>query len=55
VEKGDAMNLKRYSDEQNAFALRQTENGIAVDEVCRKLGVSEATFYRWKKQLRCVC
>ena len=43
------MKRKRYSDEQIAFALRQTENGIAVEEVCRKLGVSEA-FYRWKKQ-----
>lgn len=30
--------------------MRQTENGTTVEEVCRKLGVSEATFYRWKKQ-----
>ena len=44
------MKRKRYSDEQIAFALRQAENGILVEEVCRKLGVSEATFYRWKKQ-----
>ena len=44
------MKRKRYSDEQIAFAFRQTENGITVDEVCRKLGVFEATFYRWKKQ-----
>jgi putative transposase len=44
------MKRERYSDEQIAFALRQTENGIAVDEACRTLGVSEATFYRWKKQ-----
>jgi putative transposase len=44
------MKRKRYSDEQIAFALRQTENGTTVEEVCRKLGVSEATFYRWKKQ-----
>jgi putative transposase len=44
------MKRKRYSDEQIAFALRQTENGTMVEEVCRKLGVSEATFYRWKKQ-----
>jgi putative transposase len=44
------MKHKRYSNEQIAFALRQTETGITVDEVCRKLGVSEATFYRWKKQ-----
>ncbi len=44
------MKRKRYSDEQIAFALRQAENGTLVDEICRKLGVSEATFYRWKKQ-----
>jgi len=44
------MKRKRYGDEQIAFALRQAENGTAVEEVCRKLGVSEATFYRWKKQ-----
>jgi putative transposase len=44
------MKRKRYSDEQIAFARRQAENGTLVEEVCRKLGVSEATFYRWKKQ-----
>lgn len=44
------MKRKRYSDEQVAFALRQAENGTTVEEVCRKLGVSEATFYRWKQQ-----
>lgn len=43
------MKRKRYSDEQVAFALHQAENGITVEEICRKLGVSEATFYRWKK------
>src|ERR1700712_5545361 len=44
------MKWKRYSDEQIAFALRQADSGTAVEEICRKLGVSEATFYRWKKQ-----
>jgi len=44
------MKRKRYSNEQIAFALRQAENGTTVEEVCRKLGVSEATFYRWKQQ-----
>ncbi len=43
------MKRKRYSDEQIAFALRQAEGGTAVEEICRKLGVAEATFYRWKK------
>ena len=44
------MKRKRYGDEQIAFALRQAEGGTAVDEICRRMGVSEATFYRWKKQ-----
>ena len=44
------MKRKRYSDEQIAFALWQADGGTAVEEICRKLGVSEATFYRWKKQ-----
>lgn len=43
------MPRKRFSDEQIAFALRQAEAGTAVGEICRKLGVSEPTFYRWKK------
>ncbi len=42
------MKQKRYTDEQIAFALRQAESGTAVAEICRKLGVSEPTFYRWK-------
>jgi putative transposase len=44
------MKQKRYTDEQIAFALRQAESGTAVAEICRKLGVSEPTFYRWKEQ-----
>jgi putative transposase len=44
------MKRKLYTDEQVAFALRQAEAGTAVAEVCRKMGVSEATFFRWKKR-----
>ena len=44
------MPRKRFTHEQIAFALRQAENGATVEEVCRKMGVSEPTFYRWKKQ-----
>ena len=44
------MKRQRYSDEQIAFALRQAENGTLVEEICRELGASGATFYRWKKQ-----
>ena len=44
------MKRKRFTEEQIAFALRQAESGTAVEEVCRKMGISEPTFYRWKKQ-----
>jgi putative transposase len=39
-----------YSEEQIAVALKQAELGTAVAEVCRKMGVSEATFFRWKQK-----
>jgi putative transposase len=39
----------RFTDQQVAFALQQAEGGTPVEEVCRKLGVSQATFFRWKK------
>lgn len=44
------MKKSRFSEEQIAFALRQSESGTPVEEVCRKLGVTQATFYRWKKK-----
>lgn len=44
------MKKSRFSEEQIAFALRQAEGGTPVREICRKMGVSEQTFYRWKKK-----
>ena len=44
------MEEKRYSEEQIAFALRQADSGVAVAEICRKMGISEETFYRWKNK-----
>jgi putative transposase len=44
------MKKSRYTDEQIAFALRQAETGTPVQEVIRKMGISEATFYNWKKR-----
>lgn len=44
------MRRKRFTEEQIAFALRQAEGGVPVKEVCRKLQISEVTFYRWKKK-----
>jgi len=44
------MKKYRFTNEQIAFALKQAETGTPVEEVCRKLGVSQPTFYRWKKK-----
>ena len=44
------MKKPRFTEQQIAQALRQAEQGTAAAEVCRKLGVSEATFYAWKKR-----
>jgi putative transposase len=43
------MKKSKFSEQQIAFALQQAEGGTAVAEVCRKMGISEATFYRWKQ------
>ena len=39
------MKPSKFSEEQIAYALRQAESGTAVADVCRQIGVSEATFY----------
>lgn len=44
------MKRSKFTEQQIVFALRQSESGTRVEEVCRKLGISEATFYNWKKR-----
>jgi putative transposase len=44
------MKRSRYSEEQIVFAIRQAEAGTPVGDLCRQLGVSDATFYAWKKK-----
>ncbi len=44
------MRQSRFSEEQIVAILNQAENGITTAELTRKLGISEATFYRWKKK-----
>ena len=41
---------KHFTNEQIIYTLRQAEAGTPVVEICRKLGVTEQTFYRWKKK-----
>jgi putative transposase len=40
----------KFTEQQIAFALKQAELGTPVEEVCRKVGISDATFYNWKKK-----
>ena len=44
------MKKSKFTESQIIFALKQVETGTKVEEVCRKMGISEATFYNWKKK-----
>jgi putative transposase len=44
------MGRRGFSEEQIGVALRQSDAGTAVPDICRKLGIAEATFYRWKRK-----
>ena len=44
------MKKSRFTEQQIAFALRQSESGVSLEEITRRMGVTEATFYRWKKK-----
>lgn len=41
---------KRFTEQQIAYALRQVESGISAAEISRKMGITEQTFYKWKKK-----
>ena len=49
-ERRSAIQNKRFSTEQIVAVLKQAEMGLAVSDLIRQLGISEQTFYRWKKQ-----
>ncbi len=44
------MKTSKYTEQQITLALRQAESGTRVAEICRKMGMSEATFYIWEKK-----
>jgi transposase-like protein len=54
LEKGIRMPRKRYTSEQVIIQLREAEvelaKGQSTAEVCRKLGITEQTYYRWRKE-----
>ena len=44
------MKRSRFSEQQIAYILRQGEEGTTVEEVCRKAGISQATYYNWRNK-----
>jgi putative transposase len=44
------MKRSKFSEQQIAFILRQAEEGTSVEEVCRKAGISQQTYYRWRRK-----
>lgn len=44
------MKKSKFTEAQIVFAIKQSETGVAVAEICRKMGITDATFYNWKKK-----
>lgn len=44
------MKKSRFTDSQIASAIKQNELGVPVADICRKMGIADATFYGWKKK-----
>jgi putative transposase len=44
------MKASQFSDAQNAFILKQGNDGVPVADICRKAGISQATYFNWKKK-----
>lgn len=44
------MKKSRFSEQQIAFILKQADDGTSVEEICRKAGISQQTYYRWRKK-----
>ncbi len=44
------MKASRFTDAQKAFIIKQGEEGTSVAEICRQAGISQATYFNWKKK-----
>ena len=44
------MKASKFSDAQKAFIIKQGDEGTPVAEICRKAGISQATYFNWKKK-----
>lgn len=44
------MKKSKFTESQIAFAIKKAESGTKVEEVCRQMGISSATFFNWKKK-----
>ena len=44
------MKKSKFTEQQITFALQQADTGTSGEEVCRKMGISQATFYQWRKK-----
>lgn len=44
------MKKSKFTEQQNALALKQAESGTTVEDICRKMGISQATFYACRKE-----
>jgi putative transposase len=44
------MKASKFTDAQKAFIIRQSDEGTPVAEICRKAGISQATYFNWKKK-----
>jgi len=46
----DRLKASKFSDAQKGFILKQGNDGVPVAEICRKAGISQATYFNWKKK-----
>ena len=44
------MKKSRFTEQQIVYAIKQVEVGVPIVELCRKYGISQQTFYRWRKK-----